>query len=284
MLRKFALYSFISLLVFANKLYSQDQYMLAMPSFDEGTIVNIFIRADAPDGVLVQKIDGENKQGTMSVFKEYKLERTTLANVNGNESKIRYNIISVNTDVKILYHGENSAQENNINLSDIQIIGEKNPSGDWRFSIEEGQISPDVKALMQELQAYENRKWFTASPVNIGDSWEIYPALNDFLMTRDLQHVETKGTMKLVDVSQKGKENIATLKFNATSQGWDENPATGSRKASFDSQGLLQYSLDQQLDTTLIIKSQLESYVQQDGATVSVILPFTYKVEKVLKQ
>ena len=276
------LYLFLSCLIFTQALYSQDEYILVTPSFDEGTKIEISIKADAPDGVLLQEINGENKHGTMSVVKDYKIERETIATQNQLEIKIHYNIISVRTEVNILYDGENDPHATNINLADIQIAGDKDPSGNWKFSVENKPLTPDIKALMLELQAYENRKWFTDQPVMVGDTWQIYPAFTDFLMTRDLQHVETEGTMQLLGVSRKGQENIATLKFSATSKGWDENVKQGSRKANFNTQGLLQYSIDQKLDSNLTITSQLESFVQQNNATVSVVLPFTYKVNKTI--
>ena len=265
-----------------NSLFAQDSYLLSTPSFTPGTVINIQVEANALDGVLLQQIDDENKHGTMSITKKYELERKTIATKNQLETKIHYNIISVKTDANILYDGESSPHTTSVILTDVQIAGERNQNGDWKFSVENKQLTPDITALMLELQAYENRKWFKDEPVAIGDSWQIYPAFVDFLMTRDLQQVDTEGTMQLLDVSRKGQEKIATLKFSTVSKGWDESPNKGSRKANFNTQGLLQYSLDQQLDSKLTITSQLESFVNQENSTISVILPFTYKVSKTI--
>ena len=173
-----------------NSLYAQDRYLLSTPSFDPGTVIKIQVEASAPDGVLLQQIGDEDKHGTMAVNKKYDLERKTLAVVDKKETKIHYNIIRVKTEVEVHYDGESAPHKNVTDFSDIQITGKKNQSDEWRFEVEDKRMNPEIESLVSELQAYENRKWFTNQPVSVGDSWQIYPAFTDFVMTRDLKKVD----------------------------------------------------------------------------------------------
>lgn len=264
-----------------NLVVAEQSFNLKTPSFKEGTVIKIEIEANAPDGILIQQIDNEDKYGTMSVHKDYSLERKTVSLASDEETKIHYNIKNVRTNIKIKYDDEDTPHFKNLALRDIVVLGVKDTTGEWQFSVQNGKITPDIEALVSELQAYENRKWFADHPVKIGDTWQIYPAFTDFVMTRDLQRVKTEGTMELLNVNNENK--MATLKFNAKSRGWDENPEKGIRKANFETQGLLHYSLDLNLDMKLVVTSQLESFYQTNGTTVSAILPFTYKVTKAIQ-
>jgi len=284
MLNKISLLISAMLIVSSSAVYPQDQYNLVTPHFKSGTVIKINIDAHATDGVLIQRSGDEEKRASMSVSKNYSLERTTLKNNNNIETEIHYNIIRVITNTQILFKGEKIPKATLIDLSDIEVVGIKDSSDNWQFSIINDEHNKDVEDLVSELEAYENRKWFSKHPVKIGDSWKIYPAFTNFIMSRDLQKVDTEGTMTLLDVGDKGENKIATLKFSATSNGVDESPEKGLRKASSDTQGLLQYSINQQLDTNLVITSQLESSVRQGDTYISVLLPFTYKVKKSIMQ
>ena len=151
----------------------------------------------------------------------------------------------------------------------------------WRLFLKGKTASNQQARELVELESYENRQWFQAAQVKVGDTWFIEPSFIRNFIERDMGPavIDAKMTFKSVQIID--GEKTAVLTFSIKSQARKEdayNFRTSSAIANLN--GTLHISLATMLDKKLTMIGTLTTTVRQSGISSVVKSPVTYIVEK----
>lgn len=247
-----------------------------------GEIVLHQSTSDSQDGTVTVTQGSSQRAGSISIKSSGTMERRILGS--GAKTKVQYRTISDLITTTTQYGETKNTESRSGPLLGKTVSGFRDDSGKWRLFLEEGVADAKVSADISELEAYENRRWFLAQPVKIGQSWPIDPAFIRHLTERDLGEAEIKATMTFKSIETIDDEPTAILTFKIETLGLNvdsENKTSAGAKTSLA--GLVQISLATMLDKRIKMTGTLATMARRDGVTTMVTLPINMAVSKTVR-
>ena len=240
--------------------------------------------SESPTGRLTVT-DGATKQiGTLSLTRSRWLERRLLGS--GPKVQVQYKVIADQlTSITAL--GTNKETEVNTGaLVGKTVFGFRDATQRWRLFLK-GQTADAAQAHdIAELEAYDNRRWFMASPVQVGQTWPIDPAFIRNLTERDLGKANVNATMTFTAVEKIGTEPTAVLTFKVetlgSKSGADGGLTVGASSAIAVS-GTIHVSLNTMLDKKLTMTGSLTTIASEGTKSTLVTLPVKMTVTKTVQ-
>jgi hypothetical protein len=247
------------------------------PAPNEAVVIHVL--SDSKNGAMSITTGTQRQEGTISITRKRHFERKLLTTSVG--PALQYKMLS-DSKTTIVKLGETPDQETTQGaLVGRTIRGFQDDTDQWRLYLSGGSASGQQAADLAEIEAYENRQWFPASPVNIGQTWTFNPAFIRHLTERDLGPAKLEALMSLKAITNVDNDRIAILNFSIRSQNSKES-ATGKIAsgvlASVD--GTMHVSLTTMLDKYLHMTGSLTTVSKNLGQATRVRLPVNYTVTK----
>src|SRR5690606_34489148 len=128
----------------------------------------------------------------------------------------------------------------------------------WIYALKAGSPSPVVaSALTRMTSAPVDIDIFEGIRGKVGDSWELDPWKMSVLADRDWANVKGTASATLKEIEERGGQPFALVQLKFDINGENLEP-DGKSTMKMKGEGTLTRSLDQNLDTSLIINGDLE--------------------------
>jgi hypothetical protein len=275
--------SFISTALLCLPAFAQTQsYLLKRQEFLPGQTVVTRTSSDASNGQITIISGSSIQKGTSSIKRQRVIVRRIIGS--GPTAKLEYTILIDQTH-RAMSLGETKSEKTIRGSLTGQILyGLRDDMSRWRLFLK-GKTATNQQAIdLVELEAYENRQWFQANPVKVGDTWFIEPAFIRNFIERDMGKALVEATMTFKAVEIIDGEQTAVLTFKIKSQARkEEDNSFRTSSAIANLNGTLYVSLNTMLDKKLIMSGSLTTTVRQNGVSSIIKSPVTYTVTKSLR-
>lgn len=244
-----------------------------------GQVVVARSSSDASGGQISVIQGGKLQKGVSTVKRQRTFERQLIGS--GPTAKLQYTVLIDQTYRLMVLGGKRDEKTVRGALTGQIVYGLRDDMSRWRLFLK-GKTATNQQAVeLVELESYENRQWFQAGPVKVGETWFIEPSFIRNFIERDMGPALIEATMTFKSVKIIDGEKTAVLTFSIKSQARKEdgnNFRTSSAVANLN--GTLYVSLNTMLDKKLTMTGTLTTTVRQSGISSVVKSPVTYVVTK----
>lgn len=244
-----------------------------------GQAVVIRASSDASGGQITVMNGSHVQKGTSAIKRQRTIERKIVGA--GPTAKLEYTVLIDQTFRDMQLGGKRDTSTQSGELVGQVVYGLRDDMSRWRLFLKGKTASNQQAKELIELESYENRRWFQATPVKVGETWFIEPSFIRNFIERDMGPalIEAKMTLKAIEMID--GERTAVLPFTIKSQARKEegsNFRTSSAIANLS--GTLYVALDTMLDKKMTMTGTLTTTVRQAGTSSLIKSPVTYIVTK----
>lgn len=277
---KLSLIPVIIATLFSLSAMAQGQAYLLKP-FEPAPGQTVVARSssDASGGQITVTNGRSVEKGTSSVKRKRTFERRLVGT--GPTAKLEYIVLINQTYRSTVIAGTRDDKTLRGELVGQIVYGLRDDLNRWRLFLRGKTASRQQAAELVELESYENRQWFKASPVSIGETWTMEPSFIRNFIERDMGPALMDATMTFKAIEMMNGERTAVLSFSIKTQARKDD-ALNSRSSSAiaDLNGTLYVSLATMLDKKITMTGTLTTSVRQNGVSSLIKSPVTYVVEK----
>jgi len=238
--------------------------------------------SDASGGQVTVVSAGKVQQGVSTVKRQRTFERRVVGA--GPTAKLEYVVLIDQTFRSTSLGGKKNESTTRGALTGQIVYGLRDDMNRWRLFLK-GKTATNQQAVeLVELESYENRQWFQAGPVKVGETWLIEPSFIRNFIERDMGPALIDAKMTFKSVEMIDGESTAVLTFVIKSQvRKEEVNSYRTSSASANLNGTLLVSLATMLDKKLTMTGTLTTTVRQSGISSVIKSPVTYVVTKTLR-
>lgn len=256
------------------------QVQFGPPRLKPGESIRMVAHTESKDGTVERSTGGKSTIGTMRAVRDREIVWTLRDPDPAGQLRVMARIQRYRTVSLIKLGEEEDMRSEDSRLTGKLIAATRDKEGEWKFELDGTPLGQRDRAELEELGAYQKRKWFPDRAVKVGDSWEFDPAWIKLVIERDLSKAQTIGTMKLTQVRRSwGKETaLIDVSVRSTGNEWraDGRETTGSLALN----GRMTVNLGTMLDEQLLLDGTLESTARKGIESTKLKLPLRMEVKK----
>jgi len=221
------------------------------------------------------------QKGTSTVKRQRTYERRILGS--GPTSKLQYTVLIDQTYRKIKIGTKLNESTDRGALVGQIVYGFRDELHHWRLFLKGRTATKRQAVELIEIESYENRRLFQASPVKVGDTWSFEPGFVRNFIERDLgpAYIDAKMTLKSVETID--GEPTAVLSFTIQTNARKAIDNSRISSAIIDLHGTLYVSLTTMLDKKMTMAGTVTTTTRQNGITSTIASPVTYIVTKTIR-
>jgi len=171
--------------------------------------------SDASGGQISVMSAGVVQKGTSIIKRQRTFERR-LVGV-GPTAKLEYVVLIDQTYRNTTLGGKSNKSTTRGALTGQVVYGLRDDMNRWRLFLKGKTASNQQAVELVELESYENRHWFQANPVKVGDTWFIEPSFIRNFIERDMGPALIEASMTFKSVEVIDGEQTAVLTFSIKS-------------------------------------------------------------------
>lgn len=245
-----------------------------------GESVRMVAHTETKGGTIETSREGKSRTGTMRVTRDREIVWTLRDPDPGGQLRVMARIPRFQSVSVINFGSGDDTRSEESPLAGKLIAASRDKQGEWKFELDGTPLGQRGRAELEELAAYQNRKWFPDHEVNVGDSWEFDPAWIKLVVERDLSKAQTIATMKLSQIRRSWTKETAVIDVSVRSTGKEWRADGRETGASIALAGKMVVNLATMLDEQLELDGTVQSSTRKGIESTKVSLPLRLEVRK----
>jgi len=247
----------LTVALFSLSAMAQGQAYLLKP-FEPAPGQTVVARSssDASGGQITVTNGSSVQKGSSTVKRKRTFERRLVGI--GPTAKLEYIVLIDQTYRSTVIAGSRDDKTHRGELVGQIVYGLRDDINRWRLFLRGKTASRQQAAELVELESYENRQWFKAGPVRVGETWTMEPSFIRNFIERDMGPALMDATMTFKGIEMMDGERTAVLRFRIKTQARKEDGVNfRSSSAVADLNGTLYISLATMLDKKMTMTGTL---------------------------
>ena len=254
------------------------------PRLEPGQTVRLLVQSEVRKGTIESSSPSGLTSGSIQILRDRDLLFTVQRPAADGSPRAMLRVPRFESTTTIDLGGAPDTTTERSPLAGMQLAAVRDAGGSWIFTGNGRPIGDQAKTELEELNAYQSRKWFPERELQIGDSWEFDPAWLRLVVQRDLRDAQMVGTMKLRQVRRTRIAQTAIVDLSVESSGAKTDLGGRSTGATVSLHGEARIDLATMLDEAVELTGTIDMQSHDGGKRTTFHLPIRMTATKTIER